>query len=193
MTIRVYKVTREGVVTPPRTTVVVPREFEVPAFAVDIAVMRETVEIVLNPDAAPEALALPADEVVTLTKTLRGHLDLLIPEVEQAAGKLDDTSVPRYCALACVGEARGKLRTGPSPRLGGDIGHARRLARVVGGGWHAHQHGPLRLWDAVEDALAAWQDAGSPPQSDFGMTVDIDGTQHVWAGNPAGPSWRLPV
>ncbi|MGW2046931.1 DUF6415 family natural product biosynthesis protein [Streptomyces sp. NPDC001858] len=99
--------------------------------AVDIVVMRETVEIVLNPDAAPEALSLPADEVGTLTQTLRGHLELLIPEVEQAAGRLDMTSVPRYCALACVGEARGKLRAGPSPRLGGDIGHARRLARVL--------------------------------------------------------------
>ncbi|WP_416978727.1 ATP-grasp peptide maturase system methyltransferase [Streptomyces sp. T028] len=63
----------------------------------------------------------------------------------------------------------------------------------VEGGWQVHQHGPLRLWNAVEDALAEWQDAGSPPQSDFGMTVDIDGTQRVWAGTPDGPSWRLPV
>ncbi|MER6959569.1 DUF6415 family natural product biosynthesis protein [Streptomyces sp. NPDC000618] len=131
MTIRVYKVTREGVVTPPRTVVVVPREFAVLASAVDIAVMRETVEIMLNPDAAPEALSLPADEVATLTQTLRGHLELLIPVVEQAAGRLGKESVPRYCALACVGEARGKLRAEPDPRLGGNIGHARRLARVL--------------------------------------------------------------
>ncbi|MFI1026950.1 ATP-grasp peptide maturase system methyltransferase [Streptomyces sp. NPDC020951] len=63
----------------------------------------------------------------------------------------------------------------------------------VGSGRHAHQDGPLRLWDAVEDALTAWQDAGSPPQSDFGLTVDVDGTQRVWAGTPDGPSWSLPV
>ncbi|MEU3779021.1 ATP-grasp peptide maturase system methyltransferase [Streptomyces sp900129855] len=63
----------------------------------------------------------------------------------------------------------------------------------VGDGWRVHQHGPLRLWNAVEDAIAVWQAAGSPPQSDFGMTVDIDGTQRVWAGDPGGPSWRLPV
>ncbi|MFD5252086.1 ATP-grasp peptide maturase system methyltransferase [Streptomyces bobili] len=63
----------------------------------------------------------------------------------------------------------------------------------VGDGWHAHQHGPLRLWNAVEDALAAWRDAGSPGQSDFGMAVDADGTQRVWAGSPDGPSWSLPV
>ncbi|MFI5792305.1 DUF6415 family natural product biosynthesis protein [Streptomyces sp. NPDC051677] len=131
MTIRVYNVTHEGPVTPPRTTVVVPREVGHTAPPVDLAVMRETVEIVLNPDAAPEALSLPADEMVTLTRTLRGHLELLIPVVEQAAGKLGKESVPRYCALACVGEARGKLRAGPDTRLGGDIGHARRLARVL--------------------------------------------------------------
>ncbi|MFJ8105556.1 ATP-grasp peptide maturase system methyltransferase [Streptomyces sp. NPDC096132] len=61
------------------------------------------------------------------------------------------------------------------------------------GGWQVHQHGPLRLWNAVEEALTAWQDAGSPPQSDFGMTVGVDGTQCVWVGTPDGPSWRLPV
>ncbi len=63
----------------------------------------------------------------------------------------------------------------------------------VENGWQVHQHGPLRLWNAVEDALSAWQDAGSPPQSDFGMTVDVDGTQRVWIGTPEGPTWRLPV
>ncbi|MEU1176383.1 DUF6415 family natural product biosynthesis protein [Streptomyces sp. NPDC005820] len=122
MTISVYKVTREGVVTPPRTTVIVHQ-----APSMDITVMRETVEIAL----APEALGLSAGEVATLTQTLCGHLGLLIPVVEQAARKLDEGCVPRHCALACVGEARGKLRAGPTPRFGGDIGHARRLARVL--------------------------------------------------------------
>ncbi|MFC4498843.1 MULTISPECIES: hypothetical protein [Streptomyces] len=63
----------------------------------------------------------------------------------------------------------------------------------VGSGWSVHQRGPLRLWDAVEEALAAWQGAGAPPQSEFGMSVGVDGDQWVWAGNPEGPSWRLPV
>ncbi|SHI25282.1 DUF6415 family natural product biosynthesis protein [Streptomyces sp. 3214.6] len=132
MTIRVYTITPEGLVTPPRTTVVVPRKVgRRTTPPVDIATMRETVEIVLNPDAAPEALSLPADEVVMLTRALRGHLELLIPVVEHAAGRLGKESVLRYCALACVGEARGKLRSEPDPRLGGSIGHARRLARVL--------------------------------------------------------------
>ncbi len=63
----------------------------------------------------------------------------------------------------------------------------------AGNGWRVHQHGPLRLWDAVEDALTTWQDAGAPPQSDFGMTVEADGTQRVWLGEPDGPAWHLPV
>ncbi|WP_344926723.1 ATP-grasp peptide maturase system methyltransferase, partial [Streptosporangium carneum] len=39
------------------------------------------------------------------------------------------------------------------------------------GGWTVHQHGPLRLWDAVEDAVLTWQAAGSPHQSAYGLTV----------------------
>lgn len=27
--------------------------------------------------------------------------------------------------------------------------------------WRVHQHGPLRLWDAVEEALTTWQEAGA--------------------------------
>ncbi|MET8029009.1 ATP-grasp peptide maturase system methyltransferase [Streptomyces avermitilis] len=63
----------------------------------------------------------------------------------------------------------------------------------AGNSWHVHQHGPLSLWDQVENALTTWQSAGSPPQSDFGMTVEPDGTQRVWLGAPDGPSWDLPV
>jgi methyltransferase of ATP-grasp peptide maturase system len=55
-----------------------------------------------------------------------------------------------------------------------------------------HQHGPLRLWDQVEDALTTWQEAGSPDQTAFGMTV-TDETQTVWLGDPAGPNWQLPA
>ncbi|MER6172090.1 ATP-grasp peptide maturase system methyltransferase [Streptosporangium sp. NPDC001681] len=61
-----------------------------------------------------------------------------------------------------------------------------------GGGWIVHQHGPLRLWDAVEDAILLWQNAGSPHQSAFGLTVTRD-RQHVWLGEPDGPSWDLPA
>ncbi|MET9558730.1 ATP-grasp peptide maturase system methyltransferase [Streptomyces tauricus] len=60
-----------------------------------------------------------------------------------------------------------------------------------GSGWTVHQDGPLSLWDQVEDALMTWQEAGSPDQTSFGMTVtDVD--QIVWMGHQKGPRWRLP-
>ncbi|WEB40756.1 ATP-grasp peptide maturase system methyltransferase [Streptomyces yunnanensis] len=62
-----------------------------------------------------------------------------------------------------------------------------------GDGWDAHQHGPLNLWDQVENALLRWQEAGAPDQSTFGMTVTPDLTQTVWINSPDGPSWQLPA
>ncbi|MEU4572049.1 ATP-grasp peptide maturase system methyltransferase [Nonomuraea sp. NPDC023979] len=61
-----------------------------------------------------------------------------------------------------------------------------------GGGWRVRQHGPLRLWDAAEDAIETWREAGSPPVSAFGLTVTPQG-QRVWLGDPGGPSWSLPA
>ncbi|MEV4383626.1 methyltransferase, partial [Streptosporangium sp. NPDC049644] len=60
------------------------------------------------------------------------------------------------------------------------------------GGWTVRQHGPLRLWDAVEDAVLAWQGAGSPHQSAYGLTVSGE-RQRVWLGEPRGSGWDLPV
>ncbi|MDT0378398.1 ATP-grasp peptide maturase system methyltransferase [Streptomyces sp. DSM 42041] len=59
--------------------------------------------------------------------------------------------------------------------------------------WRVHQHGPLRLWDQVEQGIGAWQRAGMPDQSDFGMTISEDDTQTVWIGAPSGTSWTLPA
>lgn len=98
---------------------------------VDIATMRETANLLLGPDDGPGALPPVPKELDTLTSMLRGHLELLIPEVEKKAGRLPKDSIPRYCAIGCVGEARRKLAAGPSHRYGGDVGHARRLARVL--------------------------------------------------------------
>jgi hypothetical protein len=97
----------------------------------DIATMRAVVDRLLDPDAAPDVLPPAPDEVDTLTVQLRGHLELLLPEVEETASRLPRSNIPRYCALACVGEARERLRTGPSSRFGGPAGHARRLARTL--------------------------------------------------------------
>ncbi|MFJ1536773.1 DUF6415 family natural product biosynthesis protein [Streptomyces mirabilis] len=79
-----------------------------------------------------EDAQLPSlEELETLTLQLRGHIALLIPEVETTAGRLPKDDVPRYCALACVGEARGKLSQQARPGTGGSAAHARRLARVL--------------------------------------------------------------
>jgi hypothetical protein len=54
-----------------------------------------------------------------------------IPEVEAIAAKLPEDDVPRYCALACVGEARIRLGLEPGHGLPAEIAHAQRLARSV--------------------------------------------------------------
>ncbi|MHA5050027.1 DUF6415 family natural product biosynthesis protein [Streptomyces sp. SD15] len=94
---------------------------------VDVAMMRESIGRLLP----PEGEALAGAELVTLTSLLRGHMELLIPEIDTATAVLPKNDIPRYCALACVGEARGRLRAQPSPVPGGAIAHARRLARSL--------------------------------------------------------------
>ncbi|MEU4233438.1 ATP-grasp peptide maturase system methyltransferase [Nonomuraea sp. NPDC026600] len=75
-----------------------------------------------------------------------------------------------------------------------DVGTGSRAEALPGpaGEWTVRQHGPVRLWDAVEKAIEMWQEAGSPHQSGFGLTVTREG-QQVWLGNPTGLSWSLPA
>ena len=97
----------------------------------DVATMRAVIDRLLDPGALPEALPLAPGELETLTLQLRGHLELLVPEVEERAKRLPRESIPRFCVLACLGEARERLRAVPTPRFGGPAGHARRLARTL--------------------------------------------------------------
>lgn len=90
--------------------------------------MRETADRLLGPDA--DALPPSAAEVDTLTRTMRGHLEVLILDVESLVGGRPK-NVAHYCALACVGEARGKLSVEARPGLAGALAYARRLARVL--------------------------------------------------------------
>jgi hypothetical protein len=61
-----------------------------------------------------------------------GYLGLLMPEVEQQLEKLPDKeSASRYCALACLGDARYRLRGQPHHRCDSPLAHARCLARAV--------------------------------------------------------------
>jgi len=98
---------------------------------VDIDLMREATGRLIRPDDAPEALPPTGEELDTLTLQIRGHMQLMIPEVEKAAGRLGKDSIPRFCALACVGEARRKLTAPQSTGENGAVAYARRLARSL--------------------------------------------------------------
>ncbi|BDD73002.1 DUF6415 family natural product biosynthesis protein [Streptomyces violaceoruber] len=93
----------------------------------DVTVMRETVRLLLAPDAA----APPPAELDALTAVLRGHLAVLAPDVAALAARLPEDDVPRYCALACVGEAGGKLRAGPGTGQDAALRYAHKLARSL--------------------------------------------------------------
>ncbi|MFJ9434120.1 ATP-grasp peptide maturase system methyltransferase [Streptomyces sp. NPDC101490] len=60
------------------------------------------------------------------------------------------------------------------------------------GAWTVVQRGPLRLWDAVEDAVDSWEEHGSPDLSAFQVSI-TPGAQRVRLGGPGGPGWDLPV
>ncbi|MFD1657019.1 DUF6415 family natural product biosynthesis protein [Streptomyces caeni] len=106
-------------------------EAESGTLTLDTTVMRKTVRRLLGPDDAADVLPPAADELAALTARLREHLALLMPAVDQLAARLPSNSIPRYCALACLGEARQKLRAAPSPVPGGAVAYARRLGRSL--------------------------------------------------------------
>ncbi|WP_308296985.1 MULTISPECIES: DUF6415 family natural product biosynthesis protein [unclassified Streptomyces] len=97
----------------------------------DLEVMRESARQLLDPDSVPDVLPPSRAELDTLTLKLRGHLELLVPEVEQAVLVIPKNEALRYCALACVGEAWGRLRVSPPSELSSGVAYARRIARVL--------------------------------------------------------------
>ncbi|MFF0737728.1 DUF6415 family natural product biosynthesis protein [Streptomyces chartreusis] len=95
--------------------------------AVDIATMRHCISRLLGPDVPPPA----GEELAVREGLVRGHMQLIIPEVERAALARGEDDVPRYCALACVGEARSKLSAPAGSGPDRALAHARRLARCL--------------------------------------------------------------
>lgn len=94
---------------------------------VDVEAMRHSSARLLGPDADPPE----GEELARLAERLRAQVALIVPVVERAAWKLPADDVPRYCALACVGEAGRKLRMTPGRGAHGELAHARRLARSL--------------------------------------------------------------
>lgn len=108
----------------------------------DIEAVRSSVRPLLVEGAAPPAL----DELAALTAEMREHIRWLMPEVVAAAAAEPKDSAPRYCALACVGEARNKLRLGDDDTPAIRVSVARKLARVVNAlcDHHENLHGVRR-------------------------------------------------
>ncbi|MFG3586638.1 DUF6415 family natural product biosynthesis protein [Streptomyces sp. NPDC047990] len=103
-----------------------PAQTETTATPPDLATMRAAVRQLLGESAPPGPEFLE-----TLVLQIRGHIQLLIPEVQHVADRLPKNDIPRYCALACLGEARRKLSLPAGGSLSRDLAHARRLARVL--------------------------------------------------------------
>nr|WP_222108410.1 DUF6415 family natural product biosynthesis protein [Streptomyces cupreus] len=89
--------------------------------------MRASVAQVLPPEVTPTDRAT----LETLTDTLRRGIQLLIPEVERAAAKQPADDIPRYVALACVREARGKLDARPLLMPSDAAPYVRKLGRSL--------------------------------------------------------------
>ncbi|MCI3246274.1 DUF6415 family natural product biosynthesis protein [Streptomyces spinosisporus] len=82
-------------------------------------------------DSARRALAdAPSvDDLDLLASTLRGHMHVLIPEVEQLAVRRHDTA--GISARACVDEARRKLNLGNGDIEAVRVSVVQKLARSV--------------------------------------------------------------
>lgn len=91
---------------------------------IDIETMRATTGRLL----ADDAEALLGDDLETLSGQLRGHIELIVPEVEQAALTLPRYWPPREQALVSVWVARRNLSAAPSS---GHSAHVRELARIL--------------------------------------------------------------
>ncbi|MBG0854499.1 hypothetical protein I2W78_22310 [Streptomyces spinoverrucosus] len=93
----------------------------------DLATMRAAVQRVLARGAAP----LSDEALEALRLQLRGHIQLLGPEVERAARRLPSGDIRRECALTVAGEARMRLRLGPGDTLYVRYAVVQMLARSV--------------------------------------------------------------
>ncbi|MGW4876523.1 DUF6415 family natural product biosynthesis protein [Streptomyces sp. NPDC004262] len=93
----------------------------------DIATMRATVKRALSLAAPPTAM-----DITLLLGQLRGHLEVMLEEVEPLAVMHADT-MPGALALACLAEGRRKLEAGAQvrPAVSSRLAYARRLARVL--------------------------------------------------------------
>ncbi|MCF0077721.1 DUF6415 family natural product biosynthesis protein [Streptomyces lomondensis] len=89
--------------------------------------MRVATQRVLAQGAAP----LSDEQLETLRLQLRGHIQLLGPEIERAAQRLPKGDSLRECALTSAGEARMRLLLGPGDTVVVRVAVVQKLARSV--------------------------------------------------------------
>lgn len=94
----------------------------------DIKVMRADARKVLDAD----ALLIPRyDELVSTSNRLRGHIEQLIPAVENLAGPLPDEDTARLSAAAAIENAQVRLTASAGSGLMSTMRHTRSLAREL--------------------------------------------------------------
>ncbi|WP_412180619.1 DUF6415 family natural product biosynthesis protein [Streptomyces sp. ADMS] len=93
--------------------------------------MRATARRVLGPDDRPDSLPPAPAELDTLTATLRGHMELLIPEVEKAAGKLDRESIPATARSPAWAKPAASSVPDQAPGPAAGSCYARRFSRSL--------------------------------------------------------------
>ncbi|MFJ6841315.1 DUF6415 family natural product biosynthesis protein [Streptomyces griseoluteus] len=93
----------------------------------DIATMRQTIAELL-----PEktATAPQGSDLEVLLLLLRGHVQLLIPDVEQLADRASESMTPFFAQIEAV-VARRRLAAQPSAHPESQLWLARRLARSL--------------------------------------------------------------
>ncbi|WP_230396100.1 DUF6415 family natural product biosynthesis protein [Streptomyces blattellae] len=100
---------------------------EADGLPLDIAAMRASARRLLVQDAEP----ISPEDLGILAVLLRDHIQQLIPEVEAATLGLPKDDIPLACALACVGEARMRLRLGAGDTAPVRLSVAVKLSRSV--------------------------------------------------------------
>ncbi|MEV0369927.1 DUF6415 family natural product biosynthesis protein [Streptomyces sp. NPDC050636] len=120
---------------------------EIGSYGVDIRTILRSLDTVLAEDAP-----VPRhDELEDVTLFLRGHIALLIPEVEELAWALPKDDSVRCAALAGVREAQRK--TGPGAGAGSGLMSALRYAQQLARVCRAlvHHYGQLQVMGEHND------------------------------------------
>lgn len=92
---------------------------------VDTDTMREHAKRALN------EVFDSAKDLDQLILALRGHINLMIPEVEAVIIKHPRDYIPAICARACVGEARRRVAMGDGDTITLRVSVSQKLARMV--------------------------------------------------------------